>query len=202
MSLRHVLLVYLGTGAASGYDIIKGFQRTYGYLWNASFQQIYRDLGKLHSDGLIDCDIVENAPRPPRKVYRLNPEGYAAMQKWLATPIKPPHLNSEFLVKLSSVHLLDADQFMQEFQQYRQAYQQSLDDLFRMQAVFQSLPPNVLEKFEGIYLTLIHGISQIQCWLEWAKQVEVFLQKQKWRETTAEDLQLFTEALQLNQPET
>ncbi|OTG94814.1 PadR family transcriptional regulator [Acinetobacter sp. ANC 3832] len=95
----------MGTGAATGYDIVKGFQHSYGYLWNASFQQIYRDLAKLHSDGLIECDIEENAPRPPRKVYRLNDRGYLVMQEWLATPLKLPHINSALLVKLASVHL-------------------------------------------------------------------------------------------------
>lgn len=201
MSLRHVLLVYLGTGDASGYDIVKGFQHTYGYLWNASFQQIYRDLAKLHADGLIDCETVENAPRPPRKVYRLNAAGYAAMQDWLVTPLKLPHINSAFLVKLASIHLLKPEVFMHEFEQHRQAYQHSLNDLHRMQAVFQSLPPLVLEKFEGIYLTLKHGIGQIERWLEWATEVEAFLQKQKWLEITPADVQVFTQVLQMNNPE-
>ena len=73
MSLRHVLLVYLGSGGAAGYDIVKGFQHTYGYLWNASFQQVYRDLGKLHEEGLLDCEMVDNAPRPPRKIRPAKP---------------------------------------------------------------------------------------------------------------------------------
>jgi PadR family transcriptional regulator AphA len=201
MSLRHVLLVFLGTGAASGYDIVKGFQHTYGYLWNASFQQIYRDLAKLHTDGLIDCEIVENAPRPPRKVYRLNPAGYAAMQDWLATPLKLPHINSALLVKLASVHLFDSNVFVQEFEQHKLTYQKTLTDLYRMQAVFQSVPPDVLEKFAGIYLTLKHGIGQIERWLEWADEVDVFLQKQKWREITPTDALIFNQVLQRSQPE-
>ncbi len=201
MSLRHVLLVYLGTGAASGYDIVKGFQHTYGYLWNASFQQIYRDLAKLHTDGLIDCEIVENAPRPPRKVYQLNAKGYEAMQDWLAAPLKLPHVNSALLVKLASIHLLDRNVFVQEFEQHKLAYQQTLSDVYRMQAVFLSLPPTVLEKFEGIYLTLKHGIGQIERWLEWAKEVDVFLHKQKWLEITPADAQLFTQVIQGSNPE-
>lgn len=198
MSLRHVLLVYLGTGDASGYDIVKGFQHTYGYLWNASFQQIYRDLAKLHTDGLIDCEIVENAPRPPRKVYKLNAAGYTAMQDWLATPIKLPRLNSELLVKLASVHLLDHQLFVQEFQQHKQTYQNTLADVYRMQAVFKSLPPEILEKFGGIYLTLKHGIGQIERWLEWAEEVETFLHQKKWLQITPEDVQLFSSVLHLN----
>lgn len=196
MSLRHVLLVYLGTGAATGYDIVKGFQHTYGYLWNASFQQVYRDLAKLHSDGLIDCDIVDNAPRPPRKVYTLNPRGHAAMQEWLATPVKQPHVNSAFLVKLASIHLLDANAFREEFANYRDGHVQTLRELKRVQAVFLSLPPAVLEKFGGVYLTLLCGIRQVEAWLDWAKDVEVYLQGEKWRGITLEDGLLFNRVIQ------
>lgn len=196
MSLRSVLLVYLGTGAATGYDIVKGFQRTYGYLWNASFQQVYRDLAKLHSDGLIDCETMENAPRPPRKVYTLNDTGRAAMQEWLATPVKMPHVNSAFLVKLASIHLLDAAAFRQEFADYRAAHVQTLAELKKVQAVFQSVPAGVLEKFGGVYLTLLCGIRQIETWLEWAKDVEVYLQGEKWREITMADGLLFSQTVQ------
>ncbi len=198
MSLRQVLLIYLGTGAATGYDIVKGFQHSYGYLWNASFQQIYRDLAKLHSDGLIECDIEENAPRPPRKVYRLNDRGYLAMQEWLATPLKLPHINSALLVKLASVHLMDRHVFLQEFEQHKQTYFNTLQDLKRFKTVFLSLPPEVLEKFEGVYLTFKHGIGQIEHWLEWAADVELFLQKQKWLDITPADAQIFMQALQQN----
>ena len=59
MSLRQVLLVYLGSGAASGYDIVKGFQKTYGHLWNATWQQVYRDLNKLRVDGLVEFFHVD-----------------------------------------------------------------------------------------------------------------------------------------------
>jgi hypothetical protein len=90
---------------------------------------------------------------------------------------------------------------MQEFEQHRQAYQKTLADVYRMQAVFQSLPPPVLEKFEGIYLTLKHGIGQIERWLEWAEEVDVFLQKQKWLEITPADAQLFISVVQQNNPE-
>jgi PadR family transcriptional regulator AphA len=200
MSLRHVLLVYLGTGAATGYDIVKGFQHTYGYLWNASFQQVYRDLAKLHSDGLIDCEVVDNAPRPPRKIYTLNDSGRATMQAWLATPVKPPHVNSALLVKLASIHLIDAAAFRKEFADYRDSHVQALRELKQVQAVFQSLPPGVLEKFGGVYLTLLCGIRQIEAWLDWAKDVEVYLQGEKWRGITLEDGLLFNRVIQGGNP--
>lgn len=196
MSLRHVLLVYLGSGGASGSDIIKGFQHTFGYLWNARFQQIYRDLGKLHDDGLLDCETVDNAPRPPRKVYRLNQAGWQAMQTWLAKPAPIPHLNDAFMVKLASVHLQDPDVLMAELQQLQQHYREALSYLHQKRAVFESLPESVLAKFLGVFLTLKRGISLVESWLSWSEEVAAMLTARQWQQLTPEDVQLFISTVQ------
>jgi DNA-binding PadR family transcriptional regulator len=196
MSLRHVLLVYLGSGGASGSDIIKGFQHTFGYLWNASFQQIYRDLGKLHDDGLLDCETVDNTPRPPRKVYRLNQAGWQAMQTWLAKPAPIPHLNDAFMVKLASVHLQDPEVLMAELRQLQEHYRDALSYLQQKRAVFESLPASVLEKFLGVFLTLKRGISLVESWLSWSEEVAAMLTARRWQQLTPEDVQLFINTVQ------
>ena len=196
MSLRHVLLVYLGSGGAAGYDIVKGFQHTYGYLWNASFQQVYRDLGKLHEEGLLDCEMVDNAPRPPRKVYHLNQTGWRAMLEWLAKPAPIPRLNDAFMVKVSAVHLQDPDVLAGELEQLRQHYQDTLAHLYRKRAVFESLPESVLEKFMGVFLTLKRGIHLAESWLDWADELDTVLAARKWQQLTPAGVHLFLETLQ------
>ena len=196
MSLRHVLLVYLGSGGAAGYDIVKGFQHTYGYLWNASFQQIYRDLGKLHEEGLLDCETVDNAPRPPRKVYRLNQAGWQAMQAWLAKPLPVPRLNDGFMVKVAAMHQQDPDVLAAELYQLREHYRDTLEYLYRKRAVFESLPDTVLEKFMGVFLTLKRGIRVGETWLEWSDEVAQVLAERKWQHVTLEDVHLFLDTLQ------
>lgn len=194
MSLRQVMLVYLESGAAAGYDIVKGFQRTYGYLWNASYQQIYRDLGKLLADGLVDCDTVANGRRPERKVYRINAKGREEMQRWLATPVKLPHVNDAFLVKLAAVHLLDRETLLKELREQQKGYRTALADLQRNRQFFEALPPDFLKKAFGIYLTLKRGMGLVESWLEWAEEVEVFLQ-QEGAEISAQDIAQFNQLL-------
>ena len=196
MSLRHVLLVYLASGGSSGYDIVKGFQHTFGYLWNASFQQIYRDLGKMHEEGLLECETHENAPRPPRKVYTLNQAGWQAMQTWLAEPVPIPKLNDAFMVKIAAVHLQNPDVLSQELAQLQAYYRDKLAYLSKKRAVFESLPPTVLEKFMGVFLTLKRGISLVETWLEWSDEVANMIAARKWFEVTPEELRLFLDTVQ------
>lgn len=196
MSLRKVLLVYLASGGSSGYDIVKGFQHTFGYLWNASFQQIYRDLGKLHDEGLLDCETVDNAPRPPRKVYQLNAAGWEAMQAWLATPVPAPKLNDAFMVKVAAVHLQDPEVLGAELEQMQAHYRETLAHMCKKRAVFESLPPNVLEKFLGVFLTLKRGITLIETWLDWSEEVAAMIAARKWYDLTLEEVQLFLDTVQ------
>lgn len=196
MSLRQVLLVYLASGGSSGYDVVKGFQHTYGYLWNASFQQIYRDLRKLHEEGLLECQTLDNAPRPPRKVYHLNQAGWAAMQEWLAQPAPVPKLNDAFMVKVAAVHLQNPDVLAAELAQRRAHYREALTHLRKKQAVFESLPSAILEKFLGVFLTLKRGISVLESWLDWSDEVADMLAARKWMEVTPEELRLFLDTVQ------
>lgn len=200
MALRQVLLVYLESGTAAGYDIVKGFQRTYGYFWNASFQQIYRDLAKLHTDGLIDCETVSNGSRPARKVYRINEQGRAEMRKWLATPVRLPHVNDDLLVKLASVHLLDRKVFLEQWRQHRQGYLDALKELNRNRVLFDALPPPMLRQVYGVYLSLKRGIRIIETWLEWADEVEAFLMTEPAR-ISPEDITLFNQLLRFMNPD-
>jgi len=176
MSLRQVLLVYLGSGAASGYDIAKGFRKTYGHLWHATWQQIYRDLGKLHEDGLIEQEVVESPTRPPRKVYRLNDAGRAELARFAAQPAKPPRVNDGFLVKIASSHLFDTAPLLAELQAQRAHYRRYLADLERYDAFFRELPQGVLEPIRGAHFALQRGLGITRGWLAWADEVEAWLQ--------------------------
>lgn len=177
MSLRQVLLVYLGSGAASGYDIVKGFQRTYGHLWNATYQQVYRDLNKLREDGLIEQEIVESGNRPPRKVYRLNDAGRAELARFIAEPAKMPRVNDAFLVKIASAHLFDAAPLLAELRARREHYRRYVADLERYDAFFRNLPAAAQEQVRGAHFSLQRGLDLTRSWITWADEVEQWLER-------------------------
>lgn len=99
MSLKHVILSVLAQKPATGYDLARVFERSARHFWNASHQQIYRDLAKLADDGLVAFELVPQDSRPDRKVYRLQEAGRRELDRWTATA-SIPKINSEMLVKL------------------------------------------------------------------------------------------------------
>mgnify|MGYP006161823219 CR=1 FL=1 len=53
MALEHALLVALREQPASGLDLARRFEKSIGFFWHATHQQIYRVLGRMERDGWI-----------------------------------------------------------------------------------------------------------------------------------------------------
>lgn len=82
MSLDHILLGMLRE-PASGYDLRKEFERTAVHFWSARLSQIYPTLKRMEEEGWLSVREEPSAKGPPRKVYRLTPEGRAELTEWL-----------------------------------------------------------------------------------------------------------------------
>lgn len=173
MSLRNVLLVYLASGASTGYDIARGFRGSFGYLWNASYQQIYRDLATLKREGLVSCETQPPAKgRPPSKLYRLTDAGTRAMQEWFATPARLPRYNDAFMVKVASAHLMpDKQPLLEELRGIRERYQHYLEGLLRYQQMFDGMP-EAAATLRYARLSLERGIEVNRSWLAWSERLE------------------------------
>jgi DNA-binding PadR family transcriptional regulator len=81
MSLRHGVLGLLAEGSASGYDLAQRFQEVLGAVWPAKHPQIYAELNRLATEGLIE--VESEGPRG-RKAYRITEAGLDEVRTWLA----------------------------------------------------------------------------------------------------------------------
>jgi DNA-binding PadR family transcriptional regulator len=68
MALEHAILVSLSERAASGLDLTRRFDKSIGFFWSATHQQIYRVLGRMEADGWVTCEVVAQQGRPDKKV--------------------------------------------------------------------------------------------------------------------------------------
>jgi len=100
MPLDHALLVALSERPASGLELARRFDRSIGYFWHASHQQIYRTLGRMEGDGWLRAEAVSQAGRPDKKEYAVTPAGARTLRDWLAAPTPREPLRSELAVKL------------------------------------------------------------------------------------------------------
>lgn len=80
MSLRHAVLGLLADRPASGYDLMKLFDSSLSNVWPATQSQVYGELGKLASAGLLE--VAAEGPRG-RKEYAITESGRAELRSWL-----------------------------------------------------------------------------------------------------------------------
>ena len=88
MSLRHAVLGLLADGPASGYDLLKMFDRSLAFVWPASQSQLYGELNRLADDGLIE--VSNEGPRG-RKDYAITDHGRTELEQWI-TDVEPDRI--------------------------------------------------------------------------------------------------------------
>ncbi len=87
MALPHAILVSLCEQAGSGYELARRFDRSIGYFWAATHQQIYRTLRVMEDDGWVHVEPVEQQGRPDKKVFSVTDAGRAELARWIAEPL-------------------------------------------------------------------------------------------------------------------
>jgi DNA-binding PadR family transcriptional regulator len=100
MSLSHAVLTSLLEKASSGYDLARRFDKSIGYFWHATHQQIYRELGRMEAAGWIEGSAAPDAGKTRKREYRVLAAGRTELARWASEPSEPADLRDEFTVKL------------------------------------------------------------------------------------------------------
>lgn len=106
MSLSHAVLTSLIEKASSGYDLARRFDKSIGYFWHATHQQIYRELARMEAAGWIASSVPPDAGKTRKREYRVRPAGRTELVRWAAEPAAPMDLRDEFMVKLRADAIL------------------------------------------------------------------------------------------------
>ena len=105
-----VCLGLLTFGEATGYDLKKKFECSFGHFFSAGFGSIYPALAYLAKTNLVTCHEEHHDGKPDRKVYQITDQG---RQRFLGAlqQSEPSHkIRSEFLAMLYFAHLMPGEQ--------------------------------------------------------------------------------------------
>ncbi len=170
MALSHAILAAIDDAACSGYDLAKKFDGSVGFFWNASHQQIYRELTKLEELGYIEAIAIHQAPRPDKKNYLVTPTGRDYLRNWIAQPSTAAYPKDELLVKLFAGDLVDVEVLLGELEHHRAQHQDRLNTYHSIEQQIFPNPDrlNVAQRYQ--YLTLRQGIRLETAWLDWCTE--------------------------------
>ncbi|HVL08105.1 MAG TPA: PadR family transcriptional regulator [Burkholderiaceae bacterium] len=173
MSTPHAILISLLERPSSGYDLARRFDRSMGYFWRATHQQIYRELGRMLQQGWVAVigETTGEAATPRKKVYQVLPAGRAEVVRWVQETDTDVDGRNVFLIKLRAeavIGPLGLDAELERLVALHRARLQTYLDI--EQRDFS--PADALTHAQQVqYAILKGGIRSEQSWLAWAEEV-------------------------------
>ena len=168
MSLPHALLTALIEHPCSGSELAERFDKSIGYFWHATHQQIYRELARLEEAHWIEALPAETG-RGRKRQFRLLPAGRKELRRWIAEQQDPTPLRDELMVRLRAEAAIGPAGLAQEVARRQAMHQAKLDVYQRIeQRDFLGKEPSRERRLQ--HLVLKAGILQEQVSLAIAKE--------------------------------
>jgi DNA-binding PadR family transcriptional regulator len=87
----------------TGYDVYKNFETSVGYVWHAPDSQIYPELRRMETEGLIRGETVPWGKRGTKKRYTITREGIRSLEDWINEP--PDYQRERDPIRLRAAYL-------------------------------------------------------------------------------------------------
>lgn len=172
MSLKYAILTSLTERSGSGIELARRFDKSIGFFWPATHQQIYRELDRLVTGGLIRELPSEGPPRrgQPRS-FEVTTDGTRSLGEWIRQDDDPEVMRSTMAVRIraaaatGSAHevrgalLHHRQQRAANLASYREIEQRDFVD------TAPDDPRAVLQ-----HRVLVLGIEVEQAWVDWCDQ--------------------------------
>lgn len=167
MSLPHAILTALLEKPSSGLELTRRFDKSIGYFWSATHQQIYRELGKLEQAGHIRALPSETPTRGQKKEYEVLPAGRAELSEWVGRTEDPKPLRSSLLLRMRAAAVVGGAGLRDELERHLALHRQQLDEYLEIER--RDFPPErrAAEPDRLRHLVLRGGIDLERFWVEW-----------------------------------
>ncbi|MFD3375115.1 MULTISPECIES: PadR family transcriptional regulator [unclassified Streptomyces] len=166
MSLPHAILTALLEKPSSGLELTRRFDRSIGYFWSATHQQIYRELGKLETEGHIRALPTQQPARGQKKRYEVLPAGRAELARWTAASQDPKPLRDTMLLRLRAAAVVGTEGIEADLRRHLDLHQRQLTEYEEIQE--RDFPPGKDAPQDRLqHLVLRAGIDLETFWTRW-----------------------------------
>jgi PadR family transcriptional regulator AphA len=163
MSLRYALIGLLASEPLSGYDLTRRFSESLANVWPAQHSQIYPELARLVSGGMIEQ--TGEGPRG-RKTYRATPAGIAALTEWMRTTKPDYDVRCEAGLRSFFLWTLPPDEAIAHLQQDIEVYR---THLARLEVLLDTVDWAADPGARSARIALEMGLRYYRTSAEWAE---------------------------------
>ncbi|MEU0087675.1 PadR family transcriptional regulator [Streptomyces sp. NPDC006274] len=167
MSLPHAILTALLEKPSSGLELTRRFDKSIGYFWSATHQQIYRELGKLEQAGHIRALPSEQPTRGQKKDYEVLPAGREELAAWVTRPEDPRQIRDPLLLRLRAAAVVGGADMEAELVRHLELHRTQLAGYLAIEE--RDFPPErrVSKQDRLRHVVLRGGIELETFWTKW-----------------------------------
>ncbi|MFG2595532.1 PadR family transcriptional regulator [Streptomyces sp. NPDC048462] len=166
MSLPHAILTALLEKPSSGLELTRRFDRSIGYFWSATHQQIYRELGKLERAGQIRALVPAQPARGQKKEYEVLPAGREELSAWVGRPEDPRQVRDPLLLRMRAAAVVGAPGLDAELRRHLALHRRQLAEYLEIEE--RDFPPERTAAEDRLrHLVLRGGIDLESFWIGW-----------------------------------
>ncbi len=166
VALEHALLVSLRERPATGIELTRRFDRSIGFFWRATHQQIYKVLRRMEGDGWVTATAGD--ARSTERRYAATKAGERVLADWIGSPTPAAAMRSDLAVKLRGASYGDRAKLLGHLDGPRRGAPHPAGALRAARARAVPRHATALTGHDlDTWLVLRGGIKQEQFWIEW-----------------------------------
>ncbi|KYC35868.1 PadR family transcriptional regulator [Scytonema hofmannii PCC 7110] len=179
MALAHAVMSLLAKKAYSGYEIAKEFEGSVGYFWQATHQQIYRELKKLEEQGWVSVEVIAQGKPLDKKIYHLTELGQQKLAEWIDEECELGPIREDIMVKVFAGKLVSPQVLLQQLEQNRRLHLKRLEAYKDIEKRLFAHPEELSYGELCQYTVLKMGICCEKAWNSWCEESIEVLQNVK-----------------------
>ncbi len=165
MALEHALLVSLRERPATGIELTRRFDRSIGFFWRATHQQIYKVLRRMEGEGWVTASAGD--ARSTERRYTVTKAGERELRSWIGSPTPPMTMRSDLAVKMRGASYGDRAKLLTHLRELAEEHRTRLTHFEQLEREQFPDTDRLADHDLDTWLVLRGGIKQEQFWIEW-----------------------------------
>jgi DNA-binding PadR family transcriptional regulator len=165
VALEHALLVSLRERPATGIELTRRFDRSIGFFWRATHQQIYKVLRRMEGNGWVRAG--SGGSRSTERRYTVTKAGERVLAEWIGSPTPVTTMRSEVAVKLRGASYGDRAKLLAHLEHLIVEHRTRLAHFEQLEREQFPDVDQLTDRDLDMWLVLRGGIKQEKFWIEW-----------------------------------
>lgn len=172
---KYVILGLLTETPLSGYEIKKLINLRFRFFWSESYGQLYPELKRLTTAGLIEGLPPLDGSLRGKQMYKLTDAGRAELVQWLVLPVATESVRLELLLKMYFASLAPKSNLLQQVDAFKAEHRRDLSILGQFRRELESID-DPYGNHGDILRVIDFGIRANQAYLDWSDATIHYLQ--------------------------